>query len=111
MATLLRAWGAITVCASSGDELLRALSGRKPDAVIADRNLGRGGDGFVVLSDLEKQLGGALPSLILTGEYDLRGQQQANSAGRRILHKPVWGDALLAALCFELSRSGQPPAA
>jgi DNA-binding response OmpR family regulator len=76
--------------------------------VIADRNLGRGGDGFVVLSSLEKQLGGALPSLILTGEYDLRGQQQSNSAGRRILHKPVRGDALLAALCFELSRSGSP---
>ena len=107
MASLLRAWGAVAVCASSRDELLRALSGRKPDAVIADRNLGRGGDGFVVLSDLEKQLGGALPSLVLTGEYDLHGQQQANDAGRRILHKPVRGDALLAALCFELSRSGQ----
>jgi DNA-binding response OmpR family regulator len=108
MAALLRAWGASVVCASGGDELLRALSGRKPDAVIADRNLGRGGDGFVVLNGLEKQLGGALPSLILTGEYDLRGQEQANSAGRRILHKPVKGDALLAALCFELSRSGSP---
>ena len=107
MAELLRSWGATPVCASSGEELLRALSGRKPDAVIADRNLGRGGDGFVVLSELEKQLGGALPSLILTGQYDLTSQQQANRAGRRVLHKPVWGDTLLAALCFELSRSGQ----
>jgi len=47
------------------------------------------------------------PSLVLTGEYDVSEQQLANDAGRRVLHKPIWDDALLAALRFELSRSTQ----
>ena len=107
LASLLRAWGATAVCARDGDELLRALSGRRPDAVIADRNLGGGEDGFVVLNRLEERLGGTLPSLIFTGEYNVNDQQRANDAGRRVLHKPVRAEALLAALRFELSRSAQ----
>jgi two-component system, sensor histidine kinase len=102
LASLLRAWGASTVCASDGDELLRELSGRRPDAVIADRNLGKSVDGFTVLNQLEAHWGGTLPSLILTGDYDVNDLERANSAGRRILHKPVWADSLLKALCFEI---------
>jgi CheY-like chemotaxis protein len=49
MSSLLRSWGATAICAQDGDELLRALAGRRPDAVIADRNLGNGDDGFVVV--------------------------------------------------------------
>jgi CheY-like chemotaxis protein len=107
MSSLLRSWGATAVCAADGDELLRALSGRRPDAVIADRKLARGSDGFAVLDNLEAHLGGMLPSLILTGEYDIHGRQQANIGRRRVLRKPVWDDALLSALRFELSRSAQ----
>jgi PAS domain S-box-containing protein len=107
MSSLLRSWEATAVCAADGDELLRALSGRRPDAVIADRKLARGSDGFAVLDNLEAHLGGTLPSLILTGEYDIHGRQQANIGRRRVLRKPVWDDALLSALRFELSRSAQ----
>jgi CheY-like chemotaxis protein len=107
MSSLLRSWGATAVCAADGDELLRALSGRRPDAVIADRKLARGSDGFAVLDNLEAHLGGTLPSLILTGEYDIHGRQLANIGRRRVLRKPVWDDALLSALRFELSRSAQ----
>jgi two-component system, sensor histidine kinase len=107
MSSLLQSWGATAVCAQDGDELLRALAGRRPDAVIADRNLGNGDDGFVVLNRLETQLGGGLPSIILTGDYDVNDQALANSAGRRVLHKPVWDDALLNALVFEISRSSE----
>ena len=107
MSSLLRAWGATAVCASDSDELLRALAGRRPDVVIADRNLGNGDDGFVVLNRLETQLGGGLPSIIFTGDYDVNDQARANSAGRRVLHKPVWDDVLLNALLFEVSRSSR----
>lgn len=75
--------------------------------MIADRNLGGGEDGFVVLNRLEERLGGTLPSLIFTGEYNVNDQQRANDAGRRVLHKPVRAEALLAALRFELSRLAQ----
>jgi two-component system, sensor histidine kinase len=107
MATLLRAWGATVVCASDGDALLHALSERRPDAVITDRNLGGTADGFTVLKQLETYWGGTLPSLVLTGDYNVSDQEQANSTGRRVLHKPVWAETLLAALQFEISRSAQ----
>ena len=107
MASLLKAWGATAVCASNGDELLRVLSGRRPDAVIADCNLGTDVDGFMTLNQLEAFFGGTLPSLILTGDYAVSDQDRVDRAGRRVLHKPVWDHTLLAALRFELSRSGQ----
>jgi two-component system, sensor histidine kinase len=107
MATLLRSLGATAVCAPDGDALLQALSGRRPDAVITDRNLGGIADGFTVLAQLETYWGGPLPSLILTGDYNVSDQEQANRTGRRVLHKPVWAETLLAALRFEMSRSAQ----
>jgi PAS domain S-box-containing protein len=105
IANLLKSCGAIAVCAADGDALLQALSGRRPDAVITDRNLGPTADGFTALTQLETHWGGALPSLILTGEYKVGDQEQANRTGRRVLHKPVWADTLLAALQFEIGRS------
>lgn len=107
MATLLHAWGATAVCAFDGEALLQALSGRRPDVVITDRNLGLTADGFSVLTQLEAYWGGTLPSLILTGEYNVSDQERINSSGRRVLHKPVWPDTLLAALQFEISHSTQ----
>jgi PAS domain S-box-containing protein len=108
LARLIRSWGASAVCASDGDELLHALGGRKPDIVIADRNLGKSIDGFTTLNQLEAHWGGALPSLILTGDYDANDLERANSAGRRILHKPVWAESLLQALHFEILNFGRP---
>jgi PAS domain S-box-containing protein len=105
LALLLREWGAIPVTALHDADLLRELAGRRPDAVIADRDLGPAGDGFAALSRLEAQLGATLPSLILTGDYNLRDLERVNDAGRRVLHKPVWPAVLHAVLRFELSRS------
>jgi DNA-binding response OmpR family regulator len=101
---LLRDWGATPVAASDDGALLRALAGRRPDAVIADRDLGEGGDGFAALSRLELTLGVSLPALVLTGDYDVRELERVNEAGRRVLHKPVWPTVLHAVLRFELSR-------
>jgi len=107
LATLLRAWGASAVCAPDGDALVHALSERKPDAVITDRNLGGTADGFAVLKQLEAYWGETRPSLILTGDYNVSDQELANCTGRHVLHKPVWADTLLAALLFEISRSAE----
>ena len=104
LAGLLQEWGAIPIAASDDGELLRALAGRRPDAVIADRDLGEGGDGFAALSRLEATLGRSLPSLVLTGDYDVRDLERVNEAGRRVLHKPVWPSVLHAVLRFELSQ-------
>lgn len=105
LTVLLREWGAVPVVALHDTDLLRELGGRKPDAVIADRDLGSAGDGFDALSRLERHLGATVPSLILTGDYNLRDLQRVNNAGRRVLHKPVWPSVLHAVLRFELSRA------
>lgn len=102
---LLREWGANVVVAPNDNDLLRALAGRRPDAVIADRDLGEARDGFAALNRLEAEMGGRLPSLVLTGDFDLQDLRRVNDAGRRILHKPVWPAVLHAVLQFELSRS------
>jgi PAS domain S-box-containing protein len=104
LSELLRAWGSVPIAASDDATLLRMLGGRKPDAMIADRDLGAGGDGFVALGRLETVLGVSLPALVLTGDYDVRDLERVNQAGRRVLHKPVWPAVLHAVLRFELSR-------
>jgi hypothetical protein len=60
-----------------------------------------------VLTKLETYWGGTLPSLVLTGDCKVSDQEQANSAGRRVLYKPVWADTLLADLRLEIGRSAQ----
>jgi two-component system, sensor histidine kinase len=101
---LLREWGAAPIAASDDATLLRRLAGRRPDAIIADRDLGAGGDGFAALRRLEAALAVSLPALVLTGDYDVRDLERVNQAGRRVLHKPVWPSVLHAVLRFELSR-------
>jgi CheY-like chemotaxis protein/nitrogen-specific signal transduction histidine kinase len=105
LSALMRLWGATVVTAPHDGHLLRLLAGRRPDLVIADRHLAEGRDGFEALNRLEAELGGTLPALVLTGDYDVHDQDRANLAGRRVLHKPISGNTLHAAVSFELSRS------
>lgn len=110
---LLQGWGARTIAGISDDALLDAIGGARPDVVIADRHLPGPRDGFAVLDRLERVLGGSIPSVVLTGDYDLGDLERVNTTGRRVLHKPVWPTVLHAVLCFELSRgtaSGDRPA-
>jgi len=104
LAQLLQGWGAEIVAGVNDETLLQGLAGRRPDAVIADRHLPGPRDGFAVLDQLERALGGALPSVVLTGDYDLGDLERVNIAGRRVLHKPVWPAVLHAVLRFELNR-------
>lgn len=103
LAQLLGGWGAEIATGINDETLLQALAGRRPDAVIADRHLPGPRDGFAVLDRLDAELG-AVPSVILTGDYDLGDLERVNIAGRRVLHKPVWPAVLHAVLRFELSR-------
>ncbi len=104
LSQLLTGWGAIVVGASQDDALVDALNGRRPDAVVADRHLSGPRDGFAVLDRLERDFGVGLPAVILTGDYDLGDLERVNTAGRRVLHKPVWPAVLHAVLRFELTR-------
>lgn len=104
LAQLLAGWGADVVTAINDEALLQGLASRKPAAIIADRHLPGPRDGFAALDRLEGEFGGALPAVILTGDYDLGDLERVNKAGRRVLHKPVWPAVLHAVLRFELNR-------
>lgn len=101
---LLVGWGAQVVRSEDDAALLAKLAGRLPDAVIADMHLAPDRDGFGALDRLERAFGRRLPSLILTGDYNLRELAQLNHAKRQVLQKPVWPAVLHAVLRGEFSR-------
>ncbi len=101
---LLVGWGAQVVRSEDDAALLATLAGRVPDAVIADMHLAPDRDGFGALDRLERAFGRRLPSLILTGDYNLRELAQLNHAKRQVLQKPVWPAVLHAVLRGEFSR-------
>lgn len=103
---LLVGWGAEVIRGEDAGALLAALAGRAPDAVIADRHLASDRDGFAALDRLDLAFGRRLPSLVLTGDYNLRELAQLNQARRQVLQKPVWPAVLHAVLRGELSRPG-----
>ncbi|MBN9000114.1 MAG: response regulator, partial [Rhizobiales bacterium] len=104
---LLAGWDAVPVIAADGEELLQRLAGRRPDIAIIDRHLEGGEDGFALAARLEAAVGGALPVLILTGDYDIGNLALANRDRRRILQKPAMPAVLHAVLLAELG--GQDP--
>jgi two-component system, sensor histidine kinase len=101
---LLTDWGCIVLHATGIDQMLALLGSRKPDLVIADWHLADNGDGFDALDRLEAHVGGKLPSLVLTGDYDFAALEQANKARRTVIHKPVLPKVLHAVMQAELAR-------
>lgn len=102
---LLKAWGAEVIAAPTGKVVIERLGDRAPDVVIADCELEDEEDGFAVLDRLDRLFGRRLPSLLLTGNYDISALGQRNQANRRVLHKPVWPTVLQAVLRYELTSS------
>ena len=105
LARLLAGWGARVAAGTTGAELAASLAGARPDAVIADCQLGDDQDGFAVLDGLDALHGCRLPAVVLTGDYDVGTLKRRNRARRRVLHKPVWPAVLEAVLRHELGEA------
>lgn len=102
---LLTDWGCDCVLADSAEEMITKLGSRRPDLVIADWHIEGGFDGFQALDLLDQAFGRELPSVVLTGDYDLEALAAANRAGRRVLHKPILPHVLNAVMYGELTKS------
>jgi PAS domain S-box-containing protein len=113
IATLLDRWNVRTVTAATIEELEEAIAGtgRRPDIVILDYRLRDGRTGADALARLRAAHGADLPSLIVTGDTEPARLRAARAAGAILLHKPVTGPVLRAALVEALGRGADAKSA
>ena len=99
MRLVLGGWGCDVITAADAAEALAALdlSGRAPDAIVADFHLdqGNGIEATVALRDALKCL---VPATLLTADRSPEVRAQAEAAGMQILNKPLRPAALRALL-------------
>ncbi|MGE4281740.1 MAG: response regulator [Magnetospirillum sp.] len=86
---LLRDWGyGVCSAASTRDVVALIRSGYRPDAIVADYNLGGGDTGITAIETAEELLGRSIPAVMITGESSLP------DVDLPILRKPVTRDHL-----------------
>jgi signal transduction histidine kinase/CheY-like chemotaxis protein len=99
-ANLLGHWGCTVVAAESGAHALAQLSTvtRVPDAIVCDYHLRSGEDGVAVVAALRMEFNQAIPALFVTGDTDQAQIHALAGSGLPVLHKPLSGEELQAAL-------------
>lgn len=86
---LLRDWGHnVRLAVSTSDVVGLIGSGYRPDAIVADYNLGGGDTGITAIETAEELLGRSIPAVMITGESSLP------DVDLPILRKPVAHDHL-----------------
>ena len=110
MRGLLSKWGAVPLTASTLDEAILELMrlkdqrGRYPAVLLVDYHLDDGVTGIEVIKALRDEAGAELPAVILTADHTEDVIEQIESAGLRLLHKPVKPAALRALINRILTR-------
>ena len=92
ISALLTRWGHRVCAGRTAAEALAALrcqGGAALQAVITDLRLGTGGDGLAMVAQLRRELGDALPALVVTGESAPDALQRLRDSGLTWLPKPV----------------------
>jgi two-component system CheB/CheR fusion protein len=74
---------------------LTAKAATKPDLVVADYNLPNGLNGLEMLAALQRQLGHAVPAIVLTGDISTDSLRRIAAHGCVHLNKPVRAPELL----------------
>lgn len=106
MQTLLTAWGARALCATSGDGILEEVFklGVLPDVIIADHHLAGDKSGIKVIEELRQALDPEIPAIVVTGSTHPELIEQAGAIGCELLLKPVVADKLRTLITLELRR-------
>lgn len=88
---ILEDWRFEVIAAGSGAEAVEAVtrSGRRPDIIIADYRLRSGRTGIEAALDVQKTLGQAVPTVIVSGDTAPERIAEVRRSGFEILHKPV----------------------
>lgn len=78
-------------------EVVQRIKGNLPDLILTDLNMPEV-DGMEV-AKMAKRAGATIPVIILTATHDQEKEAQLRTMGvRRILHKPINGEALVKAV-------------
>lgn len=111
MQTLLTAWGARVLCATSGDGLLEEVVrlGALPDIIIADYHLTGDRSGIQVIEKLRQALDPEIPAILVTGSTHPDCIAQAEASGCELLLKPVIAEKLRALIGLKLRRGPGAP--
>jgi Na+/proline symporter/signal transduction histidine kinase/CheY-like chemotaxis protein len=94
MQALLAEWGHEVVTARAPSEAAAALAGRTPDVIVVDYHLDGARSGLDVLDDLRRDLGAAIPALLVTADRSEEVRRQADERDCEVLLKPVRPAAL-----------------
>jgi signal transduction histidine kinase/CheY-like chemotaxis protein len=105
MRTLLNAWGCRATVCSGLAEAERIVTGRADgiDVIVADLRLRQNESGIETVRALRGRLG-EVPALLVTGDTAPERLREAAASGLPLLHKPVFADALRAALIAAVGR-------
>ena len=84
--------------ADCGPALLAALAERRPDLVICDWRLRGEETALSVIGSVRAKFGDNVPALLITGDTAAERLREAHATGLLLLHKPVAGGKLRAAI-------------
>jgi PAS domain S-box-containing protein len=78
------------------DAVLRSARrlGRPPDVILTDYRLGESVTGAEAIARLRRELGEAIPAIVITGDSSSATLREVRAAGHPVLHKPVDPDQL-----------------
>lgn len=95
---LLLRWGCQVITATSIDEALDRLGGRRPDAIITDHQLHEGETGVGVIGAVRRAFKHDIPATLLAGDITPDVRRAIDSLGVPFAHKPISGGKLRAML-------------
>ena len=104
MTALLERWNMRAVPTVSINEALEAMDHLQsiPDLIIADFHLDNGETGIQAIEAVRQRTGRAIPAIIITADRTQRLQQDAARRAVRVVHKPIRGEDLAAAVGIAL---------
>ncbi|TVR23609.1 MAG: GAF domain-containing protein [Anaerolineaceae bacterium] len=95
--------------AENGLEGISLVARRRPDLIILDLRM-PGMDGFRVLEELRQNPEtAAIPVLIVTGDIDLKSDEQAQLSNVRVLHKTDISEEEFTSFISDVERELRPP--
>ena len=100
MRSLLSGWGYRVIVASSGEQMLELAIAcdTRPDLIICDYRLRGEENGIAVIQRLQSEFNHAVPAMLITGDTGPERLKEALESGFLLLHKPVPGGRLRAAI-------------
>lgn len=91
MQSLLSEWGCRAICGESQEDAINKLreQNTEPDFIVADYRLRNNLTGTDACLAIEREIGKAIPSIIVTGDTSPSRLKEVVETGYEILHKPV----------------------